>query len=223
MTRLRAIMLGVVGAFAAAGGLWLLVDSNATVAAGRACYALDGAPRINPMRRARWFVAVADAFDPGSPAGRSIDCGAPDQPCASVPDEYCVAWKISGAVSGWRLAVLDGHPQLGKLWRQYAEASGGGVRFAGGYKELMTQLVQTVTPAQARSLVQDVEPCWRRVDGQLCRSGRLYGPGLGGVLADGSPAACAPGVTDVPVPCDDGGRGLAWAEGAASEDWTEPQ
>ena len=52
--------------------------------------------------------------------------------------------------------------------------------------------------------------CWRRADGYLCRHGLLYGPGLGGIYADGTPATCAPGQGDEPWPCT--GPSADWPE-----------
>lgn len=44
--------------------------------------------------------------------------------------------------------------------------------------------------------------CWRLPNGDLCRFGLRYGPGVGGVNADGSPATCTPApATDEPWPC----------------------
>lgn len=214
MTRFRAIVLGVVAAFASAG-VFLLVTPGSTVTAGRACYAAIGElPDLQPRQSARWFVVVADAFNPGAPAGPSVDCAV--ESCDGIAPERCFDWKISNAVGGWRLAVFDGHPALGRLWRMYAEANPAGVRFARGYKELATDLRAVLTAAQVRDIIQDVEPCWRKPDGSLCRNGLLYGPGAGGS------SACAPAVGDVPYPCSDGGRGPMWADAAVASDWVEP-
>lgn len=52
--------------------------------------------------------------------------------------------------------------------------------------------------------------CAMRADGNLCRYGRLYGPGLGGVNPDGSPATCAIRPEDKPWPCT--GPDANWPE-----------
>ncbi len=43
--------------------------------------------------------------------------------------------------------------------------------------------------------------CHHLANGNDCRSGLEYGPGLGGVHADGSYALCEPDVGDKPFPC----------------------
>jgi len=65
-------------------------------------------------------------------------------------------------------------------------------------------------------LIDGVNRCWLRPDGQLCRgtdagAWGLYGPGVGGDVA------CTPGVNDVPFPCSDKARGPGWVEGATTE------
>lgn len=52
--------------------------------------------------------------------------------------------------------------------------------------------------------------CAMRADGYLCRNGLLYGPGLGGVNADGTPATCTIQPTDKPWPCT--GPSADWPE-----------
>lgn len=61
----------------------------------------------------------------------------------------------------------------------------------------LVPLVRKVCPTCA------VTPqCWRLPNGDLCRFGLRYGPGVGGVNPDGTPATCTPApATDEPWPC----------------------
>lgn len=53
--------------------------------------------------------------------------------------------------------------------------------------------------------------CWQLASGDLCRFGRRYGEGVGGVNADGSPATCTPDpANDKPWPCT--GPSADWPE-----------
>ena len=53
--------------------------------------------------------------------------------------------------------------------------------------------------------------CWLLASGDLCRYGRRYGEGVGGVNADGSPALCVPDPDkDKPWPCT--GPSADWPE-----------
>jgi hypothetical protein len=220
MSRLRGILLGVLGAGAVGGAVVIYMGAGATAASGVACIDPTVFRRLEPEPLSRWFVAVAESHDPGSVGGMTINCAVED--CAQVPAQYCFTWTAGDPVAGSRLWAIEGNRAIGKLWRDYAEANPSTVKFARSYKDAAADLRTTFTAAQTRALLSSVAPCWMRADGQLCRYGRLYGPGLGGVNPDGSPATCTVQATDTLYPCDDIGRGPQYIETAGSEAWTDP-
>lgn len=151
-----------------------------------------------------WFVAVADGYAPPSVTGDRVlgDCAAGD--CAAKPagceTAYSYTYQRSGSVGGWRLYRLRGPAYFAKGWGALATSNPSQVRAYRGWKEVGADCLAHFTGAQCRALLGGTGVCWRRGT-QYCRNGLLYGPGLGGVNADGTPATCSAQAGDTPFPC----------------------
>jgi hypothetical protein len=126
--------------------------------------------------------------------------------------DYRYPFDISPAVNGWRLARVYAHPYIAGGWSELATAVGpSSLRYWSVRSSVVAACLGLLTQLQCRSLFQGLDDCWLRTDGQQCRGGRLYGPGLGGVNADGSAATCSVQASDTWVACSDAGRGVGWA------------
>jgi hypothetical protein len=123
----------------------------------------------------------------------------------------------SSLVNGWRLYVVDSPRYFALGWKQLATEHAE-VRFYRSFADVKADCLVHFTGSQCRNLIDGVNRCWLRPDGQLCRGTNpgewgLYGPGVGGDVV------CTPGIDDVPYPCSDKGRGQAWAVRAHFEDF----
>ncbi len=130
-------------------------------------------------------------------------------PCGT---EYRYPFDLSPAVNGWRLARAYAHPYIAGGWQELATTVGpSSLRYWSVRSAVVTTCTGLMTLANCRTLLAGVDDCWLRSDGQQCRAGRLYGPGLGGVNPDGTAATCSPQVGDAWIACSDGPRGRGWA------------
>ena len=130
-------------------------------------------------------------------------------PCGT---EYRYPFDLAPAVNGWRLARVYAHPYIAGGWQELATAVGASsLRYWSVRSTVATTCVGLLTQLQCRTLFASLDDCWLRTDAQQCRGGRLYGPGLGGVNADGSAATCTVQATDAWIACSDGPRGRGWA------------
>lgn len=130
-------------------------------------------------------------------------------PCKS---NYRYPFDVGPAVEGWRLARVYAHPYIAGAWQKLAaEVGDDSLRYWSVRSEVVSSCVGLLTADQCRDLLRGVDDCWLRTDGAQCRGGLLYGPGLGGVNADGSPATCTVQASDTWVACSDANRGKGWA------------
>lgn len=142
------------------------------------------------------------------------DCGGGrcvvETPCG---ESYSYAFEASREVAGTRLIRFVAHPYFAGGWRAVAQGESNAMRFWSVRKAVAQscQSTQGLTPAYCRALLASLDDCWDRKDGHQCRNGMLYGPGLGGVDADGNPVACTPRAQDDWVGCSDGARGPGWS------------
>jgi len=129
-------------------------------------------------------------------------------------------YKRGATIQGAGLYQFSGDRRFARGWELLA-ASAPEVRYFGGWKEVVAACLAVTTGARCLNYLGGVSECWKLAGGNLCRHGLEYGPGLGGVNVDGTPATCSPGVGSVPYPCTDHGRGRDWAENIQPLDVTE--
>lgn len=173
-----------------------------------------------------WFVAVQNGYLPPEAVGDrvigtrtgDIEAGAFEALPQACGGHLAItySYRRSGALGGWRMYLMTGDPYFARSWQVLAGTTAE-VRYFGGWADVVAGCLDLTTGANCRTLLSGISNCWRRTDGYYCRDGLLYGPGLGGVNTDGSPATCSPGATDIPFPCRDLGRGPGWAETAVTE------
>jgi hypothetical protein len=184
-------------------------------------------PRIARMERGSFMVATKDGFSPPSAVSTAAgdfllgECAGGECVIAASGCSARLAYRytVSGAHGGWRLLKIESPLYFGRGWQQLAVDDPSNVMFWRGWKEARGDCLASLAPAVCESLLGDISPCWKRLDGFRCNRGLLYGPGLGGVNADGSDATCSVGATDAWAPCNDEGHGPAWAEGVTDQDF----
>jgi hypothetical protein len=147
-----------------------------------------------------WFVALVDGFVPTTAVGDRILGACSNGACVAEP-QGCPApvtytYQRSAAALGWRLYRVRGPRYFAVAWRALATAQPSNARFYSGIKEVAAACVAQFTAAQCRTFLNEINPCWKRVDGSFCRNGRIYGPGQGGKNA------CSPVAGDTPFACD---------------------
>ena len=201
--RLRNVLIAAAGLVVGGTGLGVaLRQSGQALDPPMTCpeWAKSVAEATQTEPSIEWFVALLDGFAPPAAVGERIlgDCA--NNTCTvepqGCPKPVTYTYERSGAVNGWRLFKVRGPRYFAAGWRALATEQPSNVRFFRGYKELAPACLAHFTAAQCRALVNDVNPCWKRADGSLCRYGRLYGPGQGGE------ALCSPGAGYVPFVCE---------------------
>lgn len=157
-----------------------------------------------------WFMASASGYVPPAAVGTRLlgDCAAGQ--CTIQPQGCAEKFSYTferGAPTGvgWRLTRFKGPGYAAVSWRALAASNPSNARFYGSWGELTTACLAQFTAAQCRALAATLgSVCWKR-GAQVCRNGRLFGPGLGGVTCSGgtcTAATCTVQAGDVPYPCD---------------------
>lgn len=160
-----------------------------------------------------FFVAFTSGHRPPAAVGDFVlgDCDATG--CTLGPagcdEPLTYPARLGAAASGWRVARVTAPPYFARGWKALAASDSANVRFFSGWAEVRTACLSHFTGADCRTLLGGTSACWRRADGQLCREGRLYGPGVGGTQA------CTVQATDVPYPCHSE-HDARWADAAVS-------
>lgn len=181
--------------------------------------------RAKQQRSMTWFIAVKSGYVlPPASSERILGNCSEGECLVQVVDcpheqvtlsyEYKSSMILAG-FGGWRIVRFDGPRRFAIGWRQLA-AKREEVKFWRSFRAVKSRCRADFTLSYCLELIDMVNRCWLRPDGQLCRGlGRgewgLYGPGVGGDVA------CVPGIDDVPYPCSDKARGQAWAAQAHLE------
>jgi hypothetical protein len=238
MTRAKA-WLSAIAALVVGGVTWQVAVQQAREDLGMTCEDLEATVREAEQRPpVWWFVGVADGFTPpkafavGDPVehrtiGEIEGTGAAghlvveDDSCGGTGYRY--EYKRAASVANHRVYALRGDRYFARSWFDGANLTVN-VKWLGGWKDVKAACLSRWTAVQCRSALGQVSQCWRLGDGTQCRDydataqqGRLYGPGVGGVNADGSPATCVLDAGALPIPCDDNGEGPGAVERMAEE------
>lgn len=131
---------------------------------------------------------------------------------ATCPGSLSYSYQLSPLVNGKRVARFLAPLIFAKGWYAWATHTAG-VRFMRSFKEAASECLSLETAANCRSLLSGVSDCWLRADGQLCRYGRLFGPGMGGTTT------CAVQAGDQPYPCET----MRSAEEEGARVWTDAE
>jgi hypothetical protein len=237
MTRAKA-WLSAIAALVVGGVAWQVAVQQARVDLGMICGDLAATVREAEQRRpVWWFVAVADGFSPpvafavGDPpehrtigeiegTGARGDLVVEDDSCGGTGYRY--EFKRATSVASHRIYAMRGDRYFARSW-QLGGALTSQVKWLGSWKDVKAACLSRWTAVQCRSMLGQVAKCWRLGDGTQCRDydastqqGRHHTTGLGGVLADGSPATCVLDAGALPIPCDDNGEGRGAVERMAS-------
>lgn len=153
----------------------------------------------------RWFfVGVASGTNPPAAfrAANGIDyplgdCAAGTCTIGPGSCTQSISWsyQVSAAVNGRRIVATKMPAQLALAWKKWASEAPG-VVWLGSWSELVTACVAAHAAADCRTMINDLNPCWRRNATTWCRNGRLYGAGAGGT------ATCTVQAGDLPIACD---------------------
>jgi len=194
-----------------------LVAENRELSVPVTCY--EFRRELTDIEEIEWFVAASDAWiqREGNPplhtdGDRIIgDCAGGECEVTTSCAPYSYFFETSSSVGGFRLAKARGHPYFAGSWEELATEESG-LTFWGSRGEVQAACIASpLTAGQCWQLMSQLDDCLLRSDGQLCRYGRLYGPGVGGVNTDGSPATCSPQAGDEWVSCSDLTKGPGWA------------
>lgn len=203
MTRLRSI-LSAAAALVVAGGVALGLALNQA-----------GQQMTPKMTCAEWsklvetardttthhdFFMVASALPPEAFGDRVI--GTLSNGTATVKPQACDdgfewTYRVSAVVNGKRLVRVHAPTYTAGALKAWAAATPDAA-WLGSYGEAYAKCISAVPVATCKSVLASTVDCWKRADGQLCRYGRLYGPGRGGDEA----CTPAPESGDKPYPCE---------------------
>lgn len=217
MTRLRALLVAA-AALVAGGTALTLALRNAGLSLVPPMTCSEWSRLVTEAQQlppSDWFMAGASGYSPPTTISDRVlgECAAGK--CVVAPQgceaSYSYDFDRSPAVNGWFLYHFRGPLYFAEGWRQLATAVPASAKFFEGWKDVWAKCTALATVARCLQMLDGAGACWKRAGGFYCRKGLLYGPGLGGVNADGSPATCAPAAGDVPYPCSspDGER---WAD-----------
>jgi len=161
---------------------------------------------VNALPQESFFVAVESGFSAPAAVGDKLigDCSGGVCSISKCNDSIKYEYKSSSLVAGWRLFQVQAPRYFAGAWKELATAKTE-VRFYRGFKEIVADCLLNFTAGDCKNLVSAINNCWKRIDGQYCIDGKLYGPGKGGF------DSCIIGATDVPFPCSSN-RGHNWAD-----------
>jgi hypothetical protein len=129
--------------------------------------------------------------------------------------ELTYTYDCGPLTAGWRLCEVYANPVFARGWREVATEQAD-FRWYKGLRDVVTECLNHFTGQQCLDLLDADNRCWLLDDGNFCRYGREYGPGLGGVDADGNPVLCRYARVQSPMPCTvNRGAGSEMADVAA--------
>ena len=108
------------------------------------------------------------------------------------PHTFSYTSTQSDTIGPFTLRMFTTHPYFVRAWRDYAQDSDSAV-FWGSLGTVKNRCAQSpLTPGQCMQMLNSISNSWRTGPDTFCVNGRTYGPGIGGLLDDRSPAVCTP-------------------------------
>lgn len=126
------------------------------------------------------------------------DCAAGTCTIGPGPCKSAISWtyQLGTVVNTRRLIRVVMPPRLALAWKKWAGETAN-VFWLGSIRDAFGACTAAGVPsADCVTMVNEVSPCWLRAGGQLCRFGKLFGPGQGGT------STCVPVATDIPIECN---------------------